>query len=1590
MPQQTKIFRVFVSSTFSDMKTERKLLQEKVFPELEKFCRQNGARFQAIDLRWGVSEESQRDQKTMEVCLNEIKRCQQITPKPNFLILLGDRYGWQPVPAKILQTEMDMLFPFFPSEVQKLVRDWYKLDTNAIPSEYVLQPRKGAFSDYAHWKSIETDLREGLRTAAFEASFDNDALIKYTTSATHQEIIAGALNPSYGTAVPEEHVFVLSRQINNLPEDKSAANFIDLNEYGLRDEYCKTQLEGLRKVLEKKLGDNFISYSVNWNGGKKLFCEQNEFDENIFVEGIIKRLKGIIEDQLKTLVDEDELQMEIRYHKEFADSLTKDFTGRQSTLDEIQKYFNDSQNNKVLALIGASGSGKTCVMARALELAKSDYAILVARFIGANAKSSNLINLLNSICSEIAQAYGKNLQDMAEEFQKSNLFDYNALRMILPKCLALVTPDKPLLLFLDALDQLSDRDDAKSLNWLGQILPAHVHLVVSALPELESRLQDAHIIHLPLMPPAEGDALLTTWLMRSGRQLTANQMKEVLEKFKQCGLPLFLKLAFEQVWHWHSYDPVKFLANTVPEIIEQFMQTLKHEHYPTLVAKVIGYILSGRDKGLTEDEILDMLVLDAEHWQNFLQDICHPKHRQEVENANKLPVVVWSRLFLDLSPYLTERDSYGERIVAFYHRQFNEVLTQKYLGDAKTLHLKLGGYFNEQTHFFDGAEQKKPNVRKCVEQPYQQTQGEMWDEVTETLCDLDFIQAKAVAKMIYDLIKEINDVLLVIPDNSEKINAERAYQECMEKYAHDLIAYAIGDIAVLEVPESVKPWSQEKINAENNRIRTNPTNCDRLHDFRNFIGLEIDNILQNAAELPYFAVQQAWNYADSGPVGDAASCLVESKSIFGIENLLLRTRCSRPIGLPISQAIKILTGHSGIVRCISMTPDGRRAVSCSEDNAIFLWDVETGAVIRTHIEQEVSSVSMTPDGRRAVIVSRYGTLISWDLETGATVPVLKGSTYNFVSVSVMPDGYRAITGLVDGTLALWDIETGVVMKTLKGHSEPVPAVTITPNGRHAVSGSLDGSLILWNLDTGKVLKKLKGHKDGISSVSMTPDGKYAISGSPDCTLIFWDLIAGKALRTLKGHRGGVNAVTITSDGKRALSGSDDADMILWDLQTGKRFGILILDTICVTSLAMTPDGRRVVSGSYNNNLIQWDMETVRLRLTKAKSKSSILTSGVTPNTHHALSGSGDGTLVLWDIVRCTPIRTLKGHKKAVWALSVAEDSRFALSCSDDKTLILWDLLNGKPIRTMKHQSIKFKAVCVTPDGRYAVSSSKSGNAIWDLELGVVVKWLGRGRYPFSTSIQDFYGVRITPDGYIAVSPQHSKSLHLLNTKTNREHWPNRAGWHKGGVTALNITPDGRRAISGSYDKTLILSDLVTGEKMTLEGHTGWIATVSITPDGRRAVSGSFDNTLILWDLETGRKLARFTTTSFILTATVSTNCIFGGVRTGEVFILKTGRKLLCLGPGIITARHIWDFNLHRYLELSADCPYCGTRFVTNKNIVETIRAIFRSSGLGPNDSPCLSLPKECWEEPRLLSSCPKCKEALKFNPFLVDPEGISL
>src|SRR5579872_3738069 len=181
MPGVDRTFRLFVSSTFSDFKNERDALHREVFPKLRQLCASHNFRFQPIDLRWGVRYEAALDHRTLDICLEEVRRCATTSPPPNLLILLGDRYGWCPPPRQIPADEFLVLLSHMSAADRALIEwrmsvegsetGWYRRDDNAWPPAYVLQPRslptegdkaptmEALDKEALHWSAAEREIR---------------------------------------------------------------------------------------------------------------------------------------------------------------------------------------------------------------------------------------------------------------------------------------------------------------------------------------------------------------------------------------------------------------------------------------------------------------------------------------------------------------------------------------------------------------------------------------------------------------------------------------------------------------------------------------------------------------------------------------------------------------------------------------------------------------------------------------------------------------------------------------------------------------------------------------------------------------------------------------------------------------------------------------------------------------------------------------------------------------------------------------------------------------------------------------------------------------------------------------------------------------------------------------------------------------------------------------------------------------------------------------------------------------------------------------------------------------------------------------
>ena len=892
MAPTNKTYRVFISSTFSDLKVERNALQERVFPRLRALCQQHGARFQPIDLRWGVSEEASLDQQAMAICLGEIARCQQTSPRPNFIVLLGDRYGWCPPPSHIPHSEFREILGMLKSQDdQALLSQWYQLDENAIPPEYCLKPRlKGSpYEIYDNWQPVEARLQTILAQAALQLGFSPARLLPYTASATEQEIAAGALRVKDAP----EHVFcffrsleglpmefnaqafctlVQKRLINNFPSglssssqglvsqilgnpayssakeftaaikhalketpkatpeadvlgfvrqvlvDFTAKDFLNLDEEDWTvDDRAHQQQRELKAHLQGYIPHNIRSYSARWSGeavsGETISTEHIDqlctdvYDalSHIILDEIEHPHTSSVTQETVRIQPSAALDAEGQAHCKFAEERLRVFVGRQDILAKIASHLSSGERRS-LTVVGAGGTGKSTLVARAIQEAQTayPYAEILYRFIGVTPGSSDGRSLLDSLCHEISRRYGVDVTNIPT--------DYRDLVPVLSKRMALATGDKPLILFLDSLDQLSSSQNARSLIWLPSELPEHVYVITTTRPEDTLKaMQSKQSLEIELAGLArrEGEDLLSQWLSGIHRTLQPAQFQQVMDKFDCIGAspnaefspgnPLYLKLAFEEARLWTSYSPPEELAFGVKGIIEKNMiDRMKHEgnHGEAMLSRTLGYLAASRF-GLAEDELVDLLSRDLQVYEWFFRmsyhlpsDLIHNaiKYRrgfqggadkQEGEVAKeeeraalawlkeirtppeqvsqflkvvlpkpdgpRLPIVLWSRLSFDLAPYLTERMMDGSSLLNFYHRELGDVSTAVFLNERKDIvyHARLADYFRAKADPQGDRSWMGNYTHGLSELPYHLTQAELYEEVFQTLTDFKFLEHKA-------------------------------------------------------------------------------------------------------------------------------------------------------------------------------------------------------------------------------------------------------------------------------------------------------------------------------------------------------------------------------------------------------------------------------------------------------------------------------------------------------------------------------------------------------------------------------------------------------------------------------------------------------------------------------------------------------------------------------------------------------------------------------------------------------------------------------------------------------------------------------
>jgi WD40 repeat protein len=492
-------------------------------------------------------------------------------------------------------------------------------------------------------------------------------------------------------------------------------------------------------------------------------------------------------------------------------------------------------------------------------------------------------------------------------------------------------------------------------------------------------------------------------------------------------------------------------------------------------------------------------------------------------------------------------------------------------------------------------------------------------------------------------------------------------------------------------------------------------------------------------------------------------------------------------------------GHTGLIRSIIPTRNGKQIVSAGEDRTIRVWSVATGEPLRTirtstgqATNGRIYAMALSPDQR-------------WLAAAGLTMTPEQGHV-----------------------IQIYDFRTGKLVGLLSGHANVIESLAFSPNGASLASASLDGSIRLWDMAERKFIRSLEGFSTPVFGVGFTADGTRVVGAGAAAVLRLWDAATGELTATMSGHKDSVSALAVSPSDGRIASASMDGEIRIWDGHSGKLVRMLVDGVGEIGALSFSADGKRLLSSCGRQSARAcvshiWDVYSGKSLTTHAIDKFPVLAAAFGPNGTWAATGGGaDNEIHLWDVHSGKTERTLKGASVGLWAYT-----------GGDKGLSMaWDTLFDPTIlskRGLPAQRLRLLQEALPPSVRARAE-----------ERGSLQSKTSHGGLSLATHKEGHYN----GDTVLEVIKDGKPVAHMVRDAQNGlEH------------RVYTFTASGDSVISGGANGVLTAYDLSGRSLGEFTGHEGAILAVAPSRDSRFLISSASDHTIRLWNIKTRELIA---------------------------------------------------------------------------------------------------------------------------------------
>ena len=508
---------------------------------------------------------------------------------------------------------------------------------------------------------------------------------------------------------------IIGNRYGWVPEKKDISEnvterFKDVNNY-LERHLSVTEMEMQFGVLQRK--EDMHAYFYIKEGEDKENADNPEMLERLKKEVKASRYPsttysspenlGIqVEQAFRTLLDRifpeghlSELEKERIGQRSFMRQLCQNYIRDDKNFQALDEWMDDWEKHQ-LVVTGASGLGKSALIANWLKEKLSGenrgYNIIY-HFTGNGGSESSREHIMKILIDEINDIYDWNASDEVNKYQKDKQED--KLNDLFIKVASEVK--KPLLIVLDAINQIVDTENAKLLNWL-PIPPKNIKILFSTLEE-DRTMEVFKNRHYPIFTLQPLDIERRSQLIRSYLKLYAKTLTDKqLERIaidSQCENTLVLKTLLDELINFGIYEKLDerieyYLAS---DTIDDFYQTLLasyEEEYGRDYFESLLSVIAVSKYGLTEQEVLSIVEGTPIAWSQLYCSFAG-------QLVSKKGIISFSHLYVRnavIHRYLDSDEKstkYRKKIIASFKqgdspREWEELLYQYYsLGDTISL-----------------------------------------------------------------------------------------------------------------------------------------------------------------------------------------------------------------------------------------------------------------------------------------------------------------------------------------------------------------------------------------------------------------------------------------------------------------------------------------------------------------------------------------------------------------------------------------------------------------------------------------------------------------------------------------------------------------------------------------------------------------------------------------------------------------------------------------------------------------------------------------------------------------------------------------